>query len=67
MAGVFQFADLVGTSPRSIEEAVQAAVTEAGRMLEKVYWFEVKEVRGRIDGGSIAEYQVSVRVAGKKE
>jgi flavin-binding protein dodecin len=64
---VFRYLEMVGTSSKSVEDAVQAAVTEAGRTEKRIYWFEVKEIRGRVDNGSIAEYQVSVRLGCKSE
>ncbi len=67
MSGVFRFIDLVGTSARSLEDAIQSAIAEASTTAGKIYWFEVKEIRGRVDRETVAEYQVSLRIATKSE
>jgi dodecin len=57
---------LVGTSPRSYEDAVQNAVTDAHESVRGLNWFQVVEQRGRIDdSGKIVEWQVVIDVAFK--
>jgi dodecin len=57
---------LVGTSPRSYEDAVQNAVTDAHDTIRGLNWFSVIEQRGRIDdSGKIVEWQVVIEVAFK--
>lgn len=65
--GVYKFIDIVGTSQKSIEDAIDAAIAEAAKTVRHVQWFEVKETRGRIENGKIAEYQVTVRLGFKVE
>lgn len=65
MAGTFKLIELVGTSNRSFEEAVQNAVADASKSLRELAWFEVLEQRGRIRDGAVTEYQVKVHVAFK--
>ena len=67
MAGTYKLIELVGTSPKSLEEAVQSAVTDASKSLRELAWFEVLEQRGRIKDGVVVEYQVKVHVAFKVE
>ena len=56
--------EVVGVSSEGIEGAIQQAVTRAQQSLEKLSWFEVKEVSGHIDDdGKINEYQVVIKVA----
>jgi len=63
MAGhIYKTIDLVGTSEVGISEAVQAAVGRASQTLKGLDWFEVGPVRGRIENGRIAEYQVAVKI-----
>jgi flavin-binding protein dodecin len=59
---VFKVVELVGTSERSVEDAIQTAVGRAARTLKGLSWFEVKETRGSIADGRIAHYQVVLRV-----
>ena len=61
---VYKKVEVVGTSPASIEGAIQAAVGRAHEMMAKPSWFEVQEVRGHIsENGRVAEYQVVLKVA----
>jgi flavin-binding protein dodecin len=59
---VYKVIELVGTSPTSIEDAIQAAIARASSSLQHLRWFEVTETRGHIEGGRIAHYQVTLRV-----
>ncbi|MPZ50074.1 MAG: hypothetical protein GEU75_12390 [Dehalococcoidia bacterium] len=64
MAGhIYKTIDLVGTSEAGVSEAIQAAVDRASQTLKGLEWFEVGEIRGHIDNGRIAEYQVAVKVS----
>jgi len=63
---VYKKIEVIGVATDSVESAIQAAVSRAHESLEKVSWFEVKEIRGHIDDdGKIAEYQVSLKIAFK--
>ncbi len=42
----YKLVELVGTSPTSIEDAIQSALTEAGKSLRLLEWFEVVSTRG---------------------
>jgi flavin-binding protein dodecin len=59
---VYRLTEVVGTSSESVDKAVRAAVERAARTLQGLDWFEVQEVRGRIEDGSISEYQVTVKI-----
>lgn len=65
MSRTFKIVTVVGTSPDSLEGAIQNAVQDAGDSLRNLGWFEVKELRGRIKGGDVAEYQVKVDIGFK--
>ena len=67
MPGTFKLIELVGTSSKSFEDAVQAAVTDASKSLRELAWFEVLEEGGRIRDGIVVEYQVKLHVAFKVE
>ncbi|HWG90025.1 MAG TPA: dodecin [Candidatus Thermoplasmatota archaeon] len=57
---VYKMVEVVGTSNTTLSDAITSAVHRAGQTLDDLGWFEVKEIRGRIDEGEIAEYQVKV-------
>ena len=61
---VYKKVELIGTSKKSIEDAIQSAVGRAHRTLEKLSWFEVGEIRGHVgEDGSVNEYQVVLKAA----
>lgn len=67
MPGTFKLIELVGTSGKSFEDAVQSAVSDASKSLRELSWFEVLEQRGKVRDGLVTEYQVKVHVAFKVE
>lgn len=59
---VYKVVELVGSSEKSIEDAIQVAVSRASQTLRQLRWFEVVETRGHIEKGKIAHYQVTLKV-----
>ena len=67
MPGTYKTIELVGTSQVSFAEAVRSAVTEASSTVRHLDWFEVIEQRGRITGGKVEDFQVTIKVGFKIE
>lgn len=67
MGKVYKKIELVGTSEKSLEEAIEVAVERAAKTLKHLSWFEVKEIRGAIKDGKITEYQVVLQVGFRVE
>lgn len=59
---IYKVIELVGSSPNSIEDAIQTAVRRASGTLRKLRWFEVVQTRGHIEEGRIRHYQVVLKV-----
>ena len=59
---IYKKIELVGSSPNSIEEAVQNAISKASQSLRNLRWFEVVETRGQIDNDRVAHWQVTIKV-----
>ncbi len=59
---VYKLIEIVGSSPNSIEDAIQNAVTRAGQSIRNLRWFQVIETRGHIDNGKVAHYQVTLKI-----
>ena len=59
---VYKIIEITGSSPDSIEAAVQTALSRAGESLHNLRWFEITQVRGHIDGGAVAHWQVTIKV-----
>lgn len=62
MTKAYTYTTVIGASSESWDDAVRHAVAEACRDGADAGWFEVDETRGRVDGGRVAEWQVTVRV-----
>jgi dodecin len=59
---VYKLIELVGSSPVSIEDAIQNAVNRAAKTVRNIRWFQVLETRGHIDNGQVAHYQVTLKI-----
>lgn len=59
---VYKKVELTGSSPKGIEDAVTNAIARANKTLHQMRWFEVGDVRGHIENGVIAHWQVTVKV-----
>jgi dodecin len=59
---VYKIIEIVGSSPSGIEDAIEQAIGRASSTLEELRWFEVKEMRGHVENGRVAHYQVTLRI-----
>lgn len=64
---VYKLVEIVGTSKESFAEAARAGVERAAKTLRNVDWFEVTEMRGRVEKGKVSQYQVKVKVGFRLE
>ncbi|MBI4870662.1 MAG: dodecin domain-containing protein [Candidatus Riflebacteria bacterium] len=64
--GVFKKTELVGTSSKSYQDAIEKAVGRAQKTIRNLSWFEVKELRGGLHNGKI-EFQAVLSLAFKLE
>jgi flavin-binding protein dodecin len=59
---VYKMLELTGSSPVSIEEAVQTAIAKAHETVRNIQWFNVVETRGHVIDGKVAHWQVTVKL-----
>lgn len=59
---VYKKIELVGSSTKSSDDAIEQAIARASETLRNLDWFEVVETRGHIQNGKIAHWQVSLKV-----
>ena len=64
---VYEKVEVVGSSSKSIEDAVQNAVTKVAETEGKVRWVEVVETRCHVEDNLIAHWQVTVKVGCRME
>ena len=62
MDHVYKKLEVTGSSTSSIDDAVRTAIQRTGENVDHLRWFEVDEIRGHIEGGEIAHWQVTVRI-----
>jgi hypothetical protein len=54
--------EIVGSSDKSVSEAIDAAIATASRSLRNLEWFEVVDVRGSIRDNKVSNYQVTLKL-----
>lgn len=59
---VYKKVELVGSSGESVTEAIDGAIERASKTLNNLDWFEVEQIRGHIENGKVAHYQVTLKV-----
>ena len=59
---VYKILEIVGSSPTGIEDAITTAITQAGKTIRNMDWFEVVETRGHIKDGKVGHYQVTLKI-----
>lgn len=59
---VYKIIEVAGSSTESLEDAMQGAVSKASRSLQHLRWFEVQDIRGHLENGRIAHFQVVMKI-----
>lgn len=63
----YRVTEIVGSSPESIAQAVRNAIARAGATLRHLDWFEVTDIRGRLEDGEVTHFQVTLKVGFRLE
>lgn len=63
----YRVTEIIGTSPESIDAAVRNGLRRATATLRHLDWFEVTEIRGQLQDGAIAHFQVGMKVGFRLE
>ncbi|HRX40466.1 MAG: dodecin family protein [Parvularculaceae bacterium] len=64
---VYAVTKVVGTSKKSIEDAIENAIATASKSVKNLDWFEVVETRGFIENGKVGWYQVALELGFRYE
>jgi len=59
---VFRLIEVEGTSPNSMEEAMENAITEASRITPNMKWFELMSTRGMLENNRIVAWRVTIKI-----
>lgn len=59
---VYSVSEIVGSSTRSVDDAIKGAIGRASQTLHNLDWFEVSAIRGRIEDDQHCTFQVTLKV-----
>ena len=59
---VYKLTEIVGTSHKGNDAAIQAALERAQKSIRNIRWFEVIGSRGFIEESGTVQYQVTLKV-----
>jgi flavin-binding protein dodecin len=60
---VVKILELIGSSPKGWNEAVQNAVTEAAKTVKNIKGVHVKRCTAKVENNKIVEYDANVKIA----
>ncbi|MFI2433250.1 dodecin [Streptomyces sp. NPDC018693] len=63
----YRVTEIVGTSPEGVDKAIRNGIARASQTLRNLDWFEVTQMRGQLDNGEIAHWQVGLKVGFRLE
>jgi flavin-binding protein dodecin len=63
----YRITEIIGTSPDGIDAAIYSGLARAEQTLRNLDWFEVTEIRGHLENGRVAHFQVGMKVGFRLE
>ena len=64
---VYKKVEVVGSSAVSIDDAIRQGVERTAKTIHNLEWFEVSEIRGHIEKGTVGHYQVVMKLGFRLE
>jgi dodecin len=64
---VYRVTEVVGSSKIGVDDAIRRGVHRASQTLRQVDWFEVTEIRGHVEDGELAHFQVGLKIGFRLE
>jgi flavin-binding protein dodecin len=64
---VYKSIEITGSSTEGVTQAIDTAIARASETVRNVDWFEVVSVRGHVEDGRVAHYQVTMKVGFRLE
>jgi len=59
---VYKSVELTGSSNKSSDDAIRVAIERASKTIRDIRWFHVTDVRGHVEDGKIAHWQVTLKI-----
>lgn len=66
-AHTYKVTEIVGSSSEGIDDAVRSGIARASESLRNLGWFEVTDIRGHLEDGAVAHFQVTMKVGFRLE
>jgi flavin-binding protein dodecin len=54
--------EVVGSSDKSVSDAIETAIATASKSLRNLEWFEMVDLRGSIRDNKVSSYQVTLKL-----
>ena len=64
---VYRVTEVVGSSPDSVQQAIRNGIERVARTVRNVEWFEATQIRGSVENGEVAAFQVTLKVGFRLE
>jgi hypothetical protein len=64
---VYKSIELTGSSTEGVTQAIDRAIAKASTTVREIDWFEVTEIRGHVEDGTVAHYQVTLKLGFRLE
>jgi flavin-binding protein dodecin len=59
---VYKSVELTGSSKTSSDDAIRRAIERASGTVRNIKWFQVQDVRGHVEDGTVAHWQVTLKI-----
>jgi flavin-binding protein dodecin len=59
---VYKQVEITGSSPKSIQDAIEVAVAKTAKTVHNLRWFEMTRISGNIEGDKVANWQVTLKI-----
>ena len=63
----YRIIEVTGSSPDGVQQAIDNGVSRASATLRNLDWIEVTSIRGQLDSGKVAHYQVTMKIGFRME
>lgn len=64
---VYRLDEVVGSSTTSVDDAIRTAIRKAAQTVRHIEWFQTSEIRGYVEDGDVAYFQVTVKIGFRVE
>ncbi|WP_274474636.1 dodecin [Mangrovimonas aestuarii] len=59
---IYKKIEIVGTSEKSSDDAIENALKRASSSIQNLRWFEVVDIRGAVSNGKVERWQATIKI-----